>query len=211
MKEIYIFDLDGTLVDSMAPAVNKVLEVLDEYGISYPDDIVKILTPLGFKGISVYYAEKMGVPLPAEKIYAIFEERLSQVYAKQIPLKEGVKAGLEGLAARGARLNVLTASPHKFTDPCLQSLGVAHLFENIWSSEDFGFLKSDERIYGAVAQRLQAEVGDCTMVDDSLRVLTAAKKAGMKTIGVYDEMSADNEKEICALADKYVYKLIEML
>ena len=211
MKEIYIFDLDGTLVDSMAPAVNKVLEVLDEYGISYPDDIIKILTPLGFKGISVYYAEKMGVPLPAEEIYTIFEERLSKVYAEQIPLKEGVKEGLEALVARGASLNVLTASPHKFTDSCLQSLGVAHLFDNIWSSEDFGFLKSDERIYSAVAQRLQADIADCTMVDDSLRVLTTAKKAGMKTIGVYEEMSADNEKEMRDLADKYVYKLTEML
>jgi len=211
MKEIYIFDLDGTLIDSMKPAVRKVLEVLDEYGITYPDDIVKTLTPLGFRGISVYYAESMGVPLSPENIYEIFEERLAKVYKDEIPLKEGAEEALRKLAARGASLNILTASPHKFTNPCLQSLGVAHLFDNIWSSEDFGLLKSDERIYGAVAQRLQVNIADCTLVDDSLRVLTTAKKAGMKTIGVYDETSADNEKEIRQTANGYVYKLTEML
>lgn len=211
MKEIYIFDLDGTLIDSMEPAVKKVLEVLDEYGISYPDDIIKILTPLGFRGISVYYAEKMGVPLPAEEIYNIFEDRLAAVYEKEVPLKDGVREGLKGLYARGARLNVLTASPHKFTDPCLKARGIADLFENVWSAEDFGFLKSDERIYAKVAERLGADIAECTMVDDSLRVLKTAKKAGMKTLGVYDEMSADNEREIRETANGYVYKLTEML
>ena len=211
MKEIYIFDLDGTLVDSMKPAVKKVLEVLDEYGIPYPEDLIKIFPPLGYHGLSVYYAEKLGVPLPAEEIYAIFEERLSVAYAHEIPLKEGVKEGLEALVARGASLNVLTASPHKFLDPCLKNLGVAHLFDNIWSSDDFGLLKSDVRIYSAVAQRLSVDVAECTMVDDNLKVLTTAKKAGVKTVGVYDEMSADIEKEIRDVADKYVYKLTEML
>ena len=82
---------------------------------------------------------------------------------------------------------------------------------NTWSSEDFGFMKSDVRIYSAVADRLGMNIGDCTMVDDSFRVLTTAKKAGMQTIGVFDESSADMEKEIRDLADKYVYKLTEML
>ena len=211
MKEIYIFDLDGTLVDSMRPAVNKVLEVLDDYGIPYSDDLVQIFPPLGYHGLSVFYAEKLGVPLPAEEIYAIFEERLSVAYAHEIPLKAGVKECLETLSARGARLNILTASPHKFIDPCLKNHGVTHLFENVWSSEDFGLLKSDTRIFSAVAQRLNVDLADCTMVDDNLKVLTTAKKAGVKTIGVYDEMSADNESEIRALADMYVYKLTEML
>ena len=195
----------------MRPAVNKVLEVLDDYGIPYSDDLVQIFPPLGYHGLAVYYAEKLGVPLSVEEIYAIFEERLSVAYAHEIPLKEGVKEGLEALVARGASLNVLTASPHKFLDPCLKNLGVAHLFDNIWSSDDFGLLKSDVRIYSAVAQRLSVDVAECTMVDDNLKVLTTAKKAGVKKVGVYDEMSADIEKEIRDVADKYVYKLTEML
>jgi len=205
---IYIFDLDGTLVDSMPIAVKIVLDYLDECGVAYPDNIVEILMPLGFRGIAKYYAETMGVSRSPEEIFNVFEERLKKAYANDIPLKKDVKEALFALKASGARLNVLTASPHSFTDPCLQKGGVFELFENVWSSEDFGLLKSDERIYGRVAEKLNADVCDCTMVDDNVIVLKTAKSVGFKTVGVHDLYSDENE--VRAAADKYVYSFKEL-
>ena len=204
MQKTYIFDLDGTLVDSMAPAVEMVLSLLDEYGIEYESGIVKILTPLGFKGIAKYYAERLGVPLSPAEIYDIFTQRLTKMYAREIPLKRGVKALLERLKAAGAGLNVLTASPHIFTDTCLKNNGIFHLFDNVWSSEDFGMLKSNESIYVAVAEGLGVSVSDCVMVDDSYHVLCVAKSAGMKTVGVYEPFSEDVIEEIKRTADLYL-------
>ncbi|MBE7078502.1 MAG: HAD family phosphatase [Clostridiales bacterium] len=211
MQKKYIFDLDGTLVDSMEPAVKKVLLVLDEYGVSYGEDIVEILTPLGFKGIANYYAERLGVPLTPQEIYANFTEKLSVVYAQEIPLKRGVEETLRQLKKEGASLNVLTASPHLFTDACLKNNGVFDLFDNVWSAEDFGLLKSDERMYPKVARSLFADVSDCVMVDDSIHVIKAAKRAGMSTIGVYEETAKENEEELCRIADGYVRAFPDLL
>ena len=205
----YIFDLDGTLADSMPIAVKLVLEYLEEYGISYPDDIVDVLMPLGFRGIADYYAKTMGVPKEPKEIFENFQKRLLVAYAEVIPLKEGVRQTLFALKQQGARLNVLTASPHIFTDACLKHGGVYELFENVWSSEDFGLLKSNPQIYLEVAKVLHADVSQCTMVDDNVVVLKTAKSVGMKTVGVYDRFS--KESEVRAAADAYVYSFDEIL
>jgi thiamine-phosphate pyrophosphorylase len=207
----YVFDLDGTLLDSMPPAVKIVLDYLDEHGVAYEPSIVKILTPLGFRGISIYYATELGIPRTPDEIYAAFSERLSKAYANEMPLKSGVIEALKGLKTQGARLCVLTASPHEFTDICLKNRGIYELFDYVWTAEDFGTLKSDVRIYWDVAKRLGTDVSACAMVDDSLRVLKTAKSAGMRTIGVYEPFSDDEWAEIEKTADFCVRRLDELI
>ena len=210
-KRFAIFDMDGTLVDSMELAVDMVLSLLDEYHIPYERSIVKILTPLGFKGIAKYYSEELGVPLTPEGIYAIFTERLGDLYAGKVALKAGVKETLAQLKSQGVRMNVLTASPHIFTDVCLKNNGVFDWFENVWSAEDFGALKSDIRIYLEAAKRLGVAVSNCVMVDDSYHVLRVAKSAGMKTVGVYEPFSADAVEDIKNTADGYAENFLDIL
>ena len=184
--KICLFDLDGTLVDSMPVAVKIVLDFLTEQGISYPDGIVKTLTPLGFKGIAEYYVSHFGVKMPPEEIYACFTKKLSRAYAHEIPLKSDVRETLLALKAQGASLNVLTASPHVFTDVCLQNNGVYALFDNVWSAEDFGMRKSNADLYTKIAARFYAQMKDIVMIDDSLDVIQTAKNAGALTVGIYD-------------------------
>lgn len=184
--KIYVFDLDGTLVDSMSVAVKIVLDFLTEQDIPYPDGIVKTLTPLGFKGIAEYYVSHFGVKMTPEEIYACFTKKLSRAYAHEIPLKAGVRETLLALKKQGVSLNVLTASPHVFTDVCLQNNGVYALFDNVWSADDFGMKKSNVDLYTKIAARLNARIKDIVMVDDSLDVIKTAKSAGVWAVGVYD-------------------------
>ncbi len=211
VRNVYLFDLDGTLADSMPVAVKIVLSLLDEKGISYSSDIVKTLTPLGFKGIARYYAETLGVPLTPEEIFTWFMQKLERAYAEQIDLKAGAEETVRALKARGERLCVLTGSPHLFLDACLKRANVTDCFERIWSAEDFGLLKSDVRLYERVAKALEVPMSALTLVDDGINVLKTARKAGLKTVGVYDEYSADAEEEIRSFADRYVHSLTEML
>ncbi len=209
-NKICIFDFDGTLADSMPMAVQIVLSLLDEQGISYPADIVKTLTPLGFKGISKYYAQTLGVPMQPEEIFQWFTEKLKVAYATQIPLKEGVKEVLLGLKKQGIKTCVLTGSPHIFTDPCLQRTGIFDLFDKVWSSDDFGILKSNPRIYEEVAKVFDVKVSDLVLIDDGLEVLKTAKGAGVTTIGAYDAYSASVE-ELKNTAENYLISLLELV
>ncbi len=207
---VYVFDFDGTLVDSMPVAVKIVLSLLDEKGIAYGEDIVQTLTPLGFKGIAKYYEEILGVPMPQEEIFRWFIDKLTVAYAEEICLKPTARETLFALRARGTRLCVLTGSPHAFTDPCLKREGVYDLFERIWSAEEFSLAKSDTRIYEAVAKEMGVAVEDLTVVDDGLLVLRTAKKAGARTVGAYDRCSA-TEEELSAASDTWVRTLAELL
>ena len=211
MKEYYIFDLDGTLIDSMPVGVGISLDFLDEQGISYPPDIVKTLTPLGMKGVARYYVENLGAKFTAEEVCSIFRSKQRSAYAESIPLKSKVEETLKILKSQGHSLNILTACPREFIKLSLHRLGVYDLFNNIWTIDDFGMSKAEEAIYIATATRLGVRVSDCIMVDDNVNVLKTAKRVGMATIGVYDEASANTESEMREIADSYVFCLSEIL
>ena len=206
----YLFDFDGTLVDSMPTFVSVMLRILDENNIEYSDDIVKIITPLGYHGTAKYFIE-LGLKLPLEKITEKMVAYALDAYANKIGEKSNVISTLNALRARGDDLNVLTASPHTMLDPCLKRLGIFELFTNVWSCDDFGTTKANPEIYRMAAEKLGAEVGDVIFLDDNYNADKTAKEAGMTVYGVYDPSSAEFENDIKAITDRYIYDFKELL
>ena len=209
-KEYYLFDLDGTLINSMPTFGAMIIRVAYELGIEYPEDIVRIATPLGYIGSAEYF-----IGLGAKGSVGEITDRMKEIsgldYENSIPLKEGAEEALRALYDRGASLNVLTASPHGMLDPCLKRLGVYDLFDNVWSSEDFARTKSDPEIYRMAAERMGAAVGDVVFVDDNKGALSTALEAGVRAVGIFDESSAELKDEIAAIAQRYIYSLTELL
>ena len=198
-KPVYVFDLDGTLVNSMPYFKRAMLSIADDEGLEYDDDLIKILTPLGYVGGAKYYIETYGVSATVEELCERVRARLVNEYTYNIKLKEGVREYLELLYAKGARLFVLTASPHSVTDVCLRNNGVFDMFEKVWSVEDFSLTKSDTRIFFEVAKTIGCECSDVHYFDDSLIALENAKAAGYLTYGVYDSQS---EEEVTRMRDE---------
>lgn len=206
----YLFDFDGTLVDSMPTYVSVMLRILDENGVKYGNDIVKIITPLGFIDTAKYYIE-LGVKLPQEEILRQMSGYALEEYTYRVPAKENVIEVLRALKARGDDLNVLTASPHETLDPCLKRLGIYDLFTNVWSCNDFGTNKADPEIYRMAADRIGKRVDEIIFLDDNYNADKTAKEAGMQVIGVYDESSKDYVDEIKGVTDGYIYDFSELL
>ena len=206
----YLFDFDGTLVDSMPPYVSVMLRILDEQGIPYEKDIVKIITPLGFAGTAKYYRE-MGVTLSEEELVERMGSYAIHAYTYEIEAKAGVAETLRRMKARGDDLHVLTASPHVTLDPCLKRLGLYDLFTNVWSCDDFGTTKADPEIYRMAAERIGKPASEIRFVDDNYNADKTAKEAGMTVYGIFDESSRDYEEEIRAVTDGYAYLFEELL
>ena len=206
----YLFDFDGTLVDSMPNYAATMLRVLDENGISYGDDIIKIITPLGYIGTADYFI-KLGVNRTRDEIIQTFTTYLLEEYGKHIPAKSNVIPVLKELKARGADLNVLTASPHTMLDPCLKRLGIYDLFTNVWSCDDFATTKADPNIYHMAADRIGLQVDEVLFLDDNYNADKTAKSAGMKVCGVYDDSSREYTEEIKSVSDYYINDFIELL
>ena len=147
----WLFDFDGTLVDSMPTYVSVMLRLLDENNMPYGSDLVKIITPLGYVGTARYYAQ-MGIKMTEEEMIARMREYAIGEYTHNVQAKANVVDVVKALKARGDSLHVLTASPHMTLDPCLKRLGIFDLFENVWSCEDFGTTKADPEIYRMAAE-----------------------------------------------------------
>ena len=207
----YLFDFDGTLVDSMPTFISSMLRILDEHNISYGSDIIKIITPLGLNGTAEYFTSTLGINKPKEEIMALMKRYMLEAYYHTIPAKENVISVLTELKNRGASLNILTASPHITLDACLKRLGIYDLFNNVWSCDDFNTTKADPEIYVMAAKRLNKDVQEVLFLDDNFNADQTAKTAGMKVCGVYDESSKDYTDEIKAVTDFYIYNFSELL
>ena len=200
----YIFDFDGTLVDSMPCWSEKMLNILNKNQVSYPADIIKQITPLGDLGTAKYFQEVLGVQLSIEEMIAQMDEYALPKYRDVIGLKDGVREYLCQLKNSGCSLNVLTASPHKMVDACLQRLGVYDWFENVWSCDDFGTTKSNPQIYLDAVARIGSRVEDTVFFDDNINAVKTAAQAGLYTVGVFDESGADFAEELKSVADVYI-------
>lgn len=206
----FLFDFDGTLVDSMPSYVSMMKRILDENNITYGEDLVKIITPLGLQGTAKYF-KTLGLTLPDEELLEKMGAYAYHEYAYNIPAKDHVIEVLKKLKAEGADLHVLTASPHITLDPCLKRLGIFSLFENVWSCEDFGTTKADPSIYRRAAEKIGKPIESILFLDDNLNADKTAKEAGMPVCGVFDESSAEYTDEMKAVTDYYIYDFSELL
>ena len=206
----YLFDFDGTLVDSMPTFISVMLRILDENKVAYGEDIVKIITPLGYKGTAEYF-KGLGVALSVEEMIQRMQEYAQKEYAENIQAKENVINVLKVMRNRGDRLNVLTASPHTMLDCCLKRLGIFELFDNVWSCDDFHTTKANPEIYKQAARRIGEKPQNIIFLDDNLNALKTAKSADMKIYGVYDHSSKEYTEEISKISDKFIFDFSSLL
>jgi HAD superfamily hydrolase (TIGR01509 family) len=212
MKKVHIFDLDGTLIDSMTQFPKANLRVLEEEGITPPEDVVNIITPLGYRGAAEYFIKTLGVKASCpEEIMKRVESYLIYDYTNNIPLKPFVKEYVIKLKKEGFKLYVLTASPHSCTDACLKRNGIFDLFDTVWSSDDFGITKANPEIYRMAAERIGCNIDDIMFYDDNFTALETAKKAGLTVAGVFDPASDDFKEKIVSISDRYVVTFEELM
>ncbi len=209
--KIYLFDFDGTLVDSMPSFTAGVIKELDKNNCKYNKDVIKTITPLGFAGTADYFIKTFGLDKSVDELVKAFKDNMANDYFYNIPAKNNVIKVLNKLKDNGASLNILTASPHVTLDACLKRLKIFDLFDNVWSCDDFMTTKANPEIYKLVAKKLNASVKDVLFLDDNLNANLTAKTAGMKVCGVFDESSIDYVEQMKSICDFYIYDFEQLL
>ena len=193
------------------PAYGSIMvRILDENNMEYPQDIIKIITPLGFIKTAEYYIN-MGLDKPQEELVETMHRYAYDEYAFNIPAKNNVISVLKKLKENGANLNVLTASPHITLDACLKRLGIYDLFTNVWSCEDFNTTKADPEIYKMCAEKIGVPIEEILFLDDNYNADKTAKTSGIKVCGVFDKSSEEYTDEIKSVSDYYIYDFEELL
>jgi HAD superfamily hydrolase (TIGR01509 family) len=206
----YLFDFDGTLVDSMDTYAGVMLSILDKNGIKYEKDIVKVITPLGYLGTANHF---IGMGVKASVLQLVCEMKSGMVYeyTHNVGEKPNVISTLKALKEKGDSLNILTASPHEVLDPCLKRLGIFELFDNVWSCDDFETTKANPEIYKMAAEKMGVSVSDAIFLDDNYNAVKTARDAGMRVFGVYDKSSAEYAEDMRGISERYISDFAELI
>lgn len=205
LKDIkgFIFDLDGTLLDSMAVWVKIYESLFTEHGKTMPADYLYHVNHLSMSEGAKYTAEHTDVGLDSQSIAAFWKAKAQDKYAKEIKLKPYAYEILSLLHSRGVLLGVATASNKQNVTPCLVNNGIMDFFHSLTSVDEVARGKDFPDIYVRQCEKFNLPCCDCAVVEDSYVGALSAKKGGMLSIGTYDESGAIHNAELVANCNLY--------
>ena len=198
-----IFDLDGTLLDSMFIWDTIGEEYLRSLGKEPHEDLKETFMTLTLEEAAEYYREHYGVTLSVKEIVDGVNSMVEQTYRTKVTLKPGISEYLAWLKENGVRMCVATVTDRYLVEETLERLGVRHYFSEIFTCAEVGFGKDKPIIYQKALEHLGTAKEETCVFEDMLFALNTAKTDGFPTVGVYDrhEVHQDKLKE---LSDYYV-------
>ena len=207
-----IFDLDGTLLDSMY-VWKRVDEIFFEnMGMECPADYGPALAGKSYRESAEYTIERFGLTESWEEIVRGWTELAHHEYAENVGLKPGARAYLTLLRRSGVKLAVATALPEYLYRPCLEHLGILDWFDALCSTDETGGRgKSRGEVFLLAAQRLGVAPERCVVFEDVLEGVRGARCAGMGACCVLDESSRHAHPEIAPIAHRMIADFTELL
>ncbi|MBN1891322.1 MAG: HAD family phosphatase [Clostridiales bacterium] len=196
-----IFDLDGTILDSMSMWMDIDIRFLGEFGIRATEDYSQAVKTMGFRKAAEYTVSRYGLSLTPDEVIARWNEMADSAYASEIRLKEGAADYLKRLRDSGQKLAVATALGLDAVEQVLSNNRVIALFDTFTMVHEVSRDKSYPDIYLLAAERLGLAPSECTVYEDILLGIRAAKSAGFSVCGVYDFSSHKDWEQIQEVAD----------
>ncbi|WP_373484385.1 HAD family hydrolase [Acetobacterium sp.] len=206
-----IFDLDGTLIDSMPAWQSIGSEFLKKHGITPPDDLNEIIKTMSFAESARYFIDFYGVDLTEEQVGDAINGMIRENYAKHIPLKPFVKETLDQYLNQGIKMGILTATHKSLTELVLGRFGLLDHFEFILTSGMTGLPKSQSEIYHQAVAQLELPKQHIAIFEDALYCIRAARESGCHIVGVFDEASQNDWEEIKNSSDCAIMSFKELL
>ncbi len=210
-KKAVIFDLDGTLVDSMWMWYDIDVEYLARFGIEVPDRLQADIEGMSFSETAVYFKERFNIPDPIEKIKDDWNKMAWDKYTNEVPMKQGALDFIKACRERGILLGIATSNSRELVENIITVHGLNGDFACIMTGCDVNKGKPAPDIYIAVAKALNVEPANCLVFEDIIPGIQAGKSAGMEVCAIEDEYSVHQLEEKAALADYFIKNYFELL
>lgn len=207
---MFLFDLDGTLIDSNGVWKNVDRIFLDRRGMAYThayyEGVAHTIFPLAAK----FTKEFCKLDESCEQIMAEWMELAKGMYAK-VPVKPGVRAYLKQCRAEGRQMAVVTSSVPEHCMTALKHLDLLRYFDRITYAQQLALEKKNPEVWRTAAEENGVRPEDCTVFDDSIAACRGARAARMRVVGVYDGYFAADEREMRSFCDVYIRSFAELL
>jgi len=207
----YIFDLDGTLLDSMGVWGQVDADFLAKRGITVPPDYMDAISSMTFHEAAAYTIKHFSLPDSVEDLMREWNDMAAYAYGHTVQMKPHAKEYLITLRERGVKLAVATSLSAELCAPVLRNNGIDNFFDAICRTDEAGHGKSHPDVFLLTAKKIGVPVQDCLVFEDILAAVKSAKNAGMRVCAVYDKASEGDWEQIKAVADYAIIDFHEAL
>ena len=209
--EACIFDLDGTLFDSMGVWVDIDIEFLGKRGIAFTEEYGKAISSMRLSEAADYTIKRFRLEERAEDIIEEWLEMSREKFAHEIGLKPFAKEFLSELRKKGVPMGIATTSRKELYQPALERNGIADYFDVVVDSDMVRTGKESPDIYLKAAELLEVKPEECIVFEDTAVGIRSAASCGFMTVGMLDKENAENHEEIAAACDVTAYDFKQFL
>jgi len=209
MTKGFIFDMDGTLIDSMGIICELDRKILAELGLSHRTDLLDAMRYLPLGDSAAYVVDHSDVPYTAEELSKIMIDNTIKGY-EAVQVKEGVFDLLDACRKSGIRMAIATATEPDIAAEVAGRLGLLSYMETLVSCTDVGKTKEHPDVFLKAAENMWLTPEECAVFEDGLPGAKSAKSAGFTVVGVYDKSSAGDEDAMREVCDRYVTEFSEL-
>ncbi|MBO5056821.1 MAG: HAD family phosphatase [Lachnospiraceae bacterium] len=202
--EAVLFDLDGTLVDSMWLWKEIDVEYLGRFGIELPSGLQTDIEGMSFSETAAYMKERFQIPDSVEKMKDDWNQMAWNKYTYEVPLKEGAKEFLDYCRENGIKLGIATSNSRELVENIIRVHGLTGYFTCVVTGCEVNKGKPAPDVYLEACARCSAEPSACLVFEDIVPGILAGKAAGMKVCAVEDAYSMDQKENKQKLADYYI-------
>lgn len=206
-----VFDLDGTLFDSMWLWKQIDFDYLAKRGVAVPDDYMKCINHMSIMDTALYSIERFGLKDSPEQLIEEWLDMAKQAYHNKINLKPYVAEFLEMLKGKNICMAVATSLSLELAIPALKRNGIYHYFDKVVNCEQVKRGKGFPDIYLKAIEQTGYTPNECVVFEDILQGVKGAKSGGFFVVGVYDEESKSDHSQIKKLADMFVNSFQELM
>lgn len=205
-----IFDLDGTLVDSMWVWTAVDEEYFRWHGMEVPEGMQERISGMSFSETADYIKHTYQIPDTIEEMKAAWNRLAEEKYKEEVPLKPGVLDFLKHLRKRGIKTGVATSNSKHLVELSLEARGIRSMMDSVHTACEVEHGKPAPDIYLLVAEDLEVQPEHCLVFEDIVEGIQAGKNAGMRTCAVADAASADTWTEKQQLANYAIEDYCEL-
>ena len=208
-----IFDLDGTLLDSLYVWDGIGRSYLEQKGITPKPDLDEALSTLSLRQAVQYFQKEYGTDDDFDTVLELTHQLVGDLYKNEVKAKPGVDKLLQSLASKGVRMCVATATEHQMAQDALHHNNLLSYFNSILTCTDVGAGKDQPDIFLKAQELLKTPIASTFVFEDSLYSMITAKDAGFKVAAIMDERNSDKQSEIKRVADVVLdsfYKAVDV-
>lgn len=206
-----IFDLDGTLLDSMPVWATLGADYLNSLGVTPPKEIAEIIKLMTLRQTAEYFKSECELSLPVPAIEKGINEMIESRYFHEVLPKPGVPEFLRDLHEQSVKMCVVTATDRYLAEAALSRCGLLDRFERVITCGDFGAGKDRPGIFEYALETLGTEKACTPVFEDAIHAAKTAKDAGFPLIAVYDRSFAESKGALQELADYYIDSFEDLL